>query len=76
MKVNRTQVRLSGINKVMRAAQPVVNAAAARISARAGAKFRLVVRPHRWTGRAHVEPAEGQDLTDADVTRLLRAVSE
>ncbi|QAB17488.1 hypothetical protein Leucomu_05730 [Leucobacter muris] len=70
------KLKLTGLNKLMRSApvQAEVNRRAARIAAAAGKKYRLVVRPHRYTARAYVEPVEGAKITDADHARLLRAL--
>lgn len=70
------KLKLTGLNKLMRSApvQAEVNRRGARIAAAAGKKYRLVVRPHRYTARAYVEPVEGAKITDADQARLLRAL--
>lgn len=72
----RVKLKLSGLNKLMRSApiQAKVNEKAAKISAAAGPKYRMVVRPHRYTARAFVEPVEGANITDDDQRRLLGGV--
>lgn len=76
LQVERSQLRLSSLNRVMRdqAFQADVNRRMAKVAAAAGPKFRLVVRPHRFTARAYVEAADGERLTDADVSRLLKGL--
>ncbi|QIK62339.1 hypothetical protein G7068_03290 [Leucobacter viscericola] len=73
----RVKLKLSGLNKVMRspAVQAEVNARAARVSAEAGPKYRMVVYPHRYSARAFVEPVAGAKISDADNARLLRALN-
>lgn len=69
----RVKLSLKGINKLMTSApvQAEVNKRAAKIAASAGPKYRMVVRPHKWTARAFVEPVEGARVTDDDQRRLL-----
>lgn len=55
--------------------QDKLNAEAGRISARAGAKFRIVPSPHKFTARTFVEAKPDERLSDADRLALLRAVS-
>ena len=70
------KLKLAGLNKLMRSApvQSLVNEKAGRISAAAGPKYRVVVRPHRYTARAFVEPRESEQISDADTIGLLRAL--
>ena len=72
----KVRLRLQGLNRLMRSApvQTVVNAEAARIASRAGEKYRMVPRSHRYTARAFVEPKPDEAVTDADTLRLLRAM--
>lgn len=69
----RVVLRLKGLNQLMTSApvQAEVNKRAARVAAAAGPKYRMVVRPHRWTARAFVEPVDGARVTDDDQRRLL-----
>lgn len=74
------RLKLSGLNRLMRSApvQAEVNKAAARMAAKAGPKFEMIVegkRPHRWTARAYVQGKEGERLSDADRLALLRSLS-
>ena len=76
----RVKLKLQGLNKLMTSApvQARVNAEAARVSAAAGPKFKMVVqgkRPNRRTARAYVQGVEGERLTDADRLALLRAIT-
>ena len=70
------KLKLAGLNKLMRSApvQSLVNEKAGRISADAGPKYRVVVRPHRYTARAFVELRDGERATDADTAGLLGAI--
>lgn len=72
----RVKLKLKGLNELMTSApvQAEVNKRAAKIAASAGPKYRMVVRPHKWTARAYVEPVEGERTTDADQRRLLGAL--
>ena len=72
----RVRLSLAGLNRLMRS-EPIqrkVTAEAARIASRAGDKFQVEAKPHRWTARAYAETKKGVKLTDADRLALLRAV--
>lgn len=73
----RVKLKLKGLNQLMRSApiQAKVNEKAAKVAAAAGPKYRMVVRPHRYTARAFVEPIEGAKVTDADQRRLIGGIS-
>ena len=70
------KLKLTGLNKLMRSAsvQAALNAEGGRIKARAGSKFRVTPRPHRWTARTFVEPVPGEAISDDDNLRLLRSL--
>lgn len=72
----QVNLKLGGINKVMRAAQPVVDREAQDMAARAGEHFEAVSRPHKWTARAYVQPKDPigmrQQARDAVLERALR----
>lgn len=72
----RVKLKLKGLNQLMTSApvQSLVNEKAAKVSAAAGPKYRMVVRPHRYTARAFVEPVEGANITDDDQRRLLGGI--
>ena len=72
----RVKLSLRGINRLMRS-QPVqaeVNKTAGRIAAGAGPKFQVHPSPHKWTGRAFVEPVKGERIGHGDRERLLSAL--
>ena len=71
----KVKMKLPGVNKVLRSAQPSVNAAAARVAADAGPKFQVKPSPHRYTARAFAEPKPGERLSDEDRLALLTAVA-
>lgn len=73
----RVSLSIRGINQLMRSAevQAEVNKAAGRVSAAAGSKFQVHPSPHRWTGRAFVEPRPGVRVSHADREALLRALN-
>lgn len=75
-KAVRVKLNLKGLNELMTSApvQAEVNKRAAKVSAAAGPKYRMVVRPHRYTARAFVEPVDGAKVTDDDQRRLLGGI--
>ena len=70
------RLNLRGLNRLMRSdpVQSELNAQAARVASRSGAKFQVHPSKHRWTARAFVEAREGETVTDADRVALLRAL--
>lgn len=72
-----TKLVMKGVNKVLRDAQPQVNESAYRMKAAAGPGHQVVVNPHKWTGRAHVEQeTDAQARRDPNGLALLRALSQ
>ena len=76
----RVRLRLPGLNRVMRAAQPVVNRAAYRMASAAGPGHEVVVSPHKWVGRAFVQQADDEqakkDPSGADLLRAIDSAKE
>ncbi len=72
---DKVKLNMRELNKLMRSpkVQSEVNARAARISAAAGPKYRIVPSPHRYTARTFVEPVPDTRISDADQSTLLRA---
>lgn len=75
-KVN-VKLSLPGLNALMRSApvQAIVDARGKRMAAVAGENFEYVPRPHKWTARGYVQPANAEGRREeAREKRLNRAL--
>jgi hypothetical protein len=54
----QVKLNLRGINVVLRAQQPLVDAIGRRAAARAGRGFEYSAEPHPWTARGYVQTAD------------------
>lgn len=73
--IGPAKLKLLGVNKVLRAAQPRIDAIGAKIAADADGNYEYVSNEHRWTGRGHVRTADAETARkDAITNELLRAV--
>lgn len=77
--VVRVKLNLRGLNQLMSSApvQRLVDERAGLIAAAAGENFEAVSKPHRWTARAFVQPANGtgarEEARDKKLTGALNA---
>lgn len=51
----KVTLKIGGIRKVLREAQPEVDSVARRKAAVAGSAVRVVSKPHRYTARTYIE---------------------
>lgn len=73
----RVQLNITQLNKLMRGPESLAEVArrAHRLAAAAGPGHKVIINPHRWTGRAFVEQEDAhQARKDPGGTELLRAV--
>lgn len=71
------KLNLAGLNALMTssAVQSIVDERGRRIAAAAGPDFEYVQRPHRWTARGFVQPANAAGARDeAKNKSLTRAI--
>lgn len=77
MDVGPVRLNLKGVNAVLKAQQPDVDARARRIAAAAGDGFEVESAPHKWTARAYVRPktasARRREAQDKVLNRAISA---
>lgn len=74
-RVQKITLKLSGINEVLRSAQPIVDQQGRAMAARAGDGFEYRPNPHPWTARGYVTAetarARRAQAKDAALTRAI-----
>lgn len=70
--------KLRGLNKLMTSpkAAALARRAAANVATKAGPKFEIVDRPHKWTAGAVVRPVKGESISDEEQRGMMRAATE
>lgn len=68
------KLNLRGLNQIMRAQQPAVDQAGRRMAAEAGPDFEYVSRPHKWTARGYVQPANARGMREQKRNAVLERV--
>ena len=77
MAISDVRLNIAGVNELMRAQQPMVDAIGRRAAARAGRGFEYVPAPHRWTGRGYVQTADREGrIREANEKILLRTLPQ
>ena len=71
----KLKLNLQGVNKLLRAHQPMVDRLGRKIASGAKGNYRYVSNEHRWTGRGHVETADAETAAnDAKTHELLKSL--
>lgn len=70
------KLKIRGINTLMKSpsVQAEVDAQGARRAAAAGENFEYVARPHRWTARGYVQPANYKGVKEQAEGAVLERV--
>lgn len=68
------RLNLRGLNTLMRAQQSAVDREGQRMAANAGPDFEYVARPHKWTARGYVQPANARGMREQKRNAVLERV--
>ena len=74
-RTGRVKLNMRGVNAILRAHQPIVDEVGKDIANNANGNYEYVSNEHRWTGRGHVQTADGETARkDAESNELLKAL--
>ena len=67
----KVRLRIGGLNRVMRAAQPELDRVGRQLASRAGDGFEYEADPHKWTARGYVQTKNARGRRREAIEKVL-----